>query len=165
MNLLGLDWKARLVCDVVGVYGNEVGEAMATAPRLHLACMKEPWAGLVAVGIKTVESRWGKSKCQPHGRIGPNDVVIWKRSGGFVYGASFVVSAQTIPIESDEHARDLLRAHGREIRVEYDEHRYDGKRWLTLIRLGPFAPIPAAVKCGKNDQAGWNILQERGMFA
>jgi hypothetical protein len=158
-----LPWQARLVCDVVAAYPDG-GPFRDASGRVHLACMKEPWASYIADGSKVVESRWGKVRCAPHGCVSEGDVVIWKRSGGAVYGASVVVSATTIPVRDDAHAADLLRAHGAEIHVDpNDGARVAGKRWLTLIRVGAFVALPSKVACGKNDQAGWNVLQgERG---
>ena len=48
----------------------------------HVAVVREPYLGLIAMGLKTVESRLSVSRCAPFGRVSAGDVVWFKRPGG-----------------------------------------------------------------------------------
>ena len=167
-NPFRLPWEARLVCDITAALldgdGNarvdDAVELLTSADHIHLATMREPWATLIEQGQKRVESRWGKVKCAPHGRVGAGDVVAWKRTGGAVYGVSTVTLSTTDYLGSDADAAKFLAGCHEAVKLPNNPTLVVGKRWLTLVYLGPFIPIKP-ITCGKRDRAGWNILQDR----
>lgn len=160
-NPFAIGWQGRLVCDVTALLLAVPGwtDVLARARRMHLACMLEPWATWIEEGSKPVESRWARTARAPHRRIGPGDVIVWKRSGGRVYGASEVRDAQTFELASDREAERVHRQWAGLVRVD-PERWPQGMRFATMIELGAFAPIGATVRCGKRDRAGWNVLQD-----
>lgn len=161
-NPFAIGWQGRLVCDVTALLADLPGwgPALERASRLHLACMLEPWAAWIEDGSKLVESRWARTNRAPHNRVGAGDVIVWKRSGGAIYGASVVQHAITFPIPDDEQAERVARAWSHIVRVDPESEHWRGKRYATFVRIVGFTPIAATVRCGKRDRAGWNVLQD-----
>lgn len=154
-------WRGQLVVDVLNALGPSRAAALARAPRAHLACMIEPWASLVESGEKLVESRWSKTRRAPHFCIGADDAVIWKRSGGEVYGFSRVTFAETLELADDAEAEAAARAWATRICVSAAQDPRRGMRFATFIGLADFVPVPRGVACGKRDRSGWNVLTVR----
>lgn len=167
MSMFATDWRGKLQCDLVNGYQGrgldaEVCDALARCRRIHLAIMREPWATYIADGSKRVESRWGKVRCAPHDDIDAGDVIAWKRTGGPVYGASCVTSGITSYLRSDDEVAAKVCRLADQIRIANDPTPYLGKRLLTLIRLGPFAPLARPIEVKQPGRAGWLIVHDAG---
>src|SRR6266567_8274426 len=52
----------------------------------HLAVFRQPFLDLILEGKKTIESRFAKVRCAPHGVIETGDIVLLKKTGWSVYG-------------------------------------------------------------------------------
>lgn len=155
-------WTRELL-EALGRQSPELARLFAAAPRVHLAIMREPFASYIVDGSKRVESRWTRGgACPPHFRVGAGDVIVWKRSGGAVFGGSVVHEAQTFRVRSDAHAAELHRTWAQFVRVD-PELPPVGRKIATFIRLAErsFIAIAATVPCGKQDRSGWNILADR----
>lgn len=161
-NPFAIGWKARVICDVVAAFADrgDVSPALLRCRRLHLALMREPWASWVEDGSKLLESRWGKVRCAPHNCIDAGDVIVWKRTGGDVYGMSCVKQANTHEFRGESDVRGYVRNFHAEIRIPDDPRPYLDKQVVTLIFLGPFVATPKPIPCKPPGRAGWIVLQD-----
>lgn len=82
----------------------------------HVAIMKKEW-GLtpkIAVGEKTVESRWYKSRINPWNRIKPGDSLYFKDSGAPVTIKATVTRVDQYEIKNNKHALEILSKYASE---------------------------------------------------
>lgn len=79
----------------------------------HVAIMKKQW-GLVPKilsGVKTVESRWYKTKVAPWNKIKEGDTIYFKDSGSPVTVKAKVTGVQEYVIESNSQALGIMKEH------------------------------------------------------
>lgn len=125
--------------------------------RLHLGVFTEPYLTLMTSGVKTIESRFSKNKTAPYERIGKDDIVFVKRSGGAVIGNMEIDSVSFY---------DLAKKPIYEIKDEYsagicaDVEFWQAKaksRYATLIFIKKYHPLsPFTVT--KRDMRTWIVL-------
>jgi hypothetical protein len=122
---------------------------------LHLAVLVEPFCGWLLDGSKTIESRFSKVRCAPHGCLAEGDVVAVKRSGGPVAGAfqAGTVRAyhltQSLLIELREQYAEQIRATGEEFWEQRADCAYATLVDVSCVRTLPGLPFP------KKDRRGW----------
>jgi len=152
-----ISWERQLLDDL-----RPLGFDPPAGPRIHLALMLEPYMGRVEQGVKTIESRWGKVHCAPHGQVTAGDAVVFKRSGGPIRGWSTASWAKTYALGADSVTAAVLVDRFRaQLGVADDFAAAVGDhRFATLIGLGTFHPLEAGhVVVGKTSRAGWVILR------
>jgi hypothetical protein len=129
------------------------GEAIG----LHLAVFAEPFLSFVLDGRKTVESRFGRTRCAPFDQVRQGDIILLKRVGGPVCGLALAKQAWFYelhhqPIDSiREKYGDTICA---------DDSFWETKRdaqYATLIELAEPISIDA-MHCYKRDRRGWVAL-------
>lgn len=147
-----MSWEADLLRDLTPLIPELSGRVA------HLAMMREPYMSRVADGTKTIESRWGKVRCAPHGgRVRPNDIIIFKPAGKPIRGwteVAEVVSLEDPTPEKIEHTIELL---GPSLGVDAGfAASVAGSRFVTLCWLYAFTAIDARrITIGKTDRRGW----------
>lgn len=151
-----LSWEAALLGALAPLVPMPEGVAV------HLAIMVEPYMGKVARGEKTIESRWGKVRCAPHGRVDIDDVLVFQRSGGPILGWCVVRSTYSAQLGPGDAAQ-LIARNQPALGVDDDfAETVADKQWVTLCWLGAYTPIQAShIKTGKNDARGWVVLRGR----
>lgn len=136
-----------------------VAKALASGDlRVHLAILVEPYLGLVLRGEKTVESRFAKVRCAPHGCVSREDLVLLKRSGGPVVGAFLVGSVW--PFELDRTAWGEIRERFASAICPQEDDFWQSReaaRYATLMEIVRPVSIPP-VDWPKRDRRGWVVV-------
>lgn len=131
-------------------------------PTKHLAIFKQPFLDLILDGKKTIESRFAKVYCAPHGVVQEGDLILLKESGGFVIGEFRAGKIESYKDLTPEEI-NKLRRYSNEICADADpefwEKRSD-KQYATMIwiidpirYIKPY-PFP------KKDRRGWVVIEK-----
>jgi hypothetical protein len=134
---------------------------------LHLAVLVEPYLQLLLDGEKTVESRFARVKCPPHGVIRKGDTVLLKKSGGPVVGAFRVGAVWSYEIDADSWD-DIQLRFSKAICPQGDDFwgERQGARFATLMKVQCVATFEP-VNWPKRDRRGWVVIsppKQTGLF-
>lgn len=113
----------------------------------HVAIMNSKIASIddILSGKKTIESRWSKNKVAPWGKVHPNDVIYFKRSGGNVFAKADVEKVICIENLDQKAVRWIAKEYG--LKEEWGKN----KKYCTLI----FLKNPEKVKPFKINKSGF----------
>ena len=124
---------------------------------MHLAVFAEPLLSFVLDGRKTIESRFGRTRCAPFDQVRQGDIILLKRVGGPISG--LVLAKQAWFYELHHRPIDSIREQfGNAIRA--DDSFWETKRdaqYATLIELAEPISIYGML-CSKRDRRGWVAL-------
>src|SRR3989304_3580104 len=108
----------------------------------HIAIMKKSWGLIPKIldGRKKIESRWGKNKCAPWGKVKVGDRVFFKNSGEPVTVLARVSKVLQFEDLNSEGVREILGKYGGDdgISISNLENTIEWakeKRYCTLIFL------------------------------
>jgi hypothetical protein len=108
----------------------------------HLMIVHPRYAPDLISGRKSVESRLGKDRRTPFGRVSPGDTVYLKSTGGPVFGAATVERVDEFEDLTPEDVQHLRAAY--EDRILGGDTYWEAKadaRFATLVWLGNVRPI------------------------
>jgi hypothetical protein len=127
---------------------------------LHLAVLTEPFHSRLLDGTKTIESRFSRIRCAPHGVLAEGDVVVVKKSGGPVTGAFQAGKVRSYRLSPGQVA-DLRDRYGAQISAD-DEFwaRSADRPYGTLVDVAHVRSVPA-LAFPKKDRRGWVRLTRR----
>jgi hypothetical protein len=129
---------------------------------LHLAVMTGPFLELIRGGVKTVESRFHRSRCSPLHVARPGDVVVFRQSGHPATLAA--VLGETLFLDLSEHSLNKIRRTWAQRIAAEDDAFWDARRdarWVSLLTLDRIFRIPP-IALHKRDRRGWvTYLQHR----
>jgi hypothetical protein len=131
----------------------------------HLAVFVEPFLSYVLDGSKTVESRFSVNRAEPYGRVGAQDAVLIKSSGGPIVAVAEV--KQTSFYQLDREQMEMIREKfGPALRVEEASFWEDRKDccYATIVGLANVYKI-VPVPCDKRDKRGWVRLRYQPCFS
>ena len=146
-------WEAQLLADLAPLIPEMSGR------QVHLAILQEPYMGRVERGEKTIESRWSKVLCAPHGWVVRQDILVFKRTGGPIRGWCEVLRTAQFDLH-EISATEIIAANQPDLGVGDDfAAAVANKRHVTLMTLGAFHPLDAGhVTIRKRDRRGWVVL-------
>jgi hypothetical protein len=127
---------------------------------LHLAIFIEPYLKYILDGKKTVESRFSSRLQPPFNLINKGDIVLLKRSGGYVHGICRVSNVWFYELEPKTW-KDIKNNFANAIcpaTADFWDKRVHAL-YATLIRIRDvyeFDPIC----CNKQDRRGWVIMNK-----
>lgn len=108
----------------------------------HVAIMKKSWGLIPKIldGRKKIESRWGKNKSAPFGKINTGDTVYFKNSGDPVTAKAEVSKVLSFENLNHHMVREILEKYGGvgRIAVNNIDETFEWakeKRYCTLIHL------------------------------
>jgi len=108
----------------------------------HVAIMKKSWGLIPKIinGTKKIESRWGKNKSAPFGKVNAGNTVYFKNSGEPVIAKAEVEKVKTFVDIKPKKVREILEEYGGDdgIAVSNLENIIEWakeKRYCTLIYL------------------------------
>jgi ASC-1-like (ASCH) protein len=130
----------------------------------HIAIMKKEW-GLtkkIIDGIKTVESRWYKSKTTPWNKIKVGDTVYFKDSGGPVLVKAKVTKVEQYEVSSNSQALAIMAKYaladlGTEVLSKSIRDYITGKKYAVFVHFNKVKKItPFSIdKAGFGMQCAW----------
>jgi hypothetical protein len=156
----------RLVDHLTASLGTDPAwkEALSRLARgqaaLHLAVLTEPFQSRLLDGTKTIESRFSRVRCAPHGVIAEGDIVAVKKSGGPITGAFQAGKVRSYQLSPGQVA-DLRDRYGAQIGADDEFWDQSADRpYATLVDVAHVRPVPA-LAFHKKDRRGWVRLTHR----
>lgn len=126
----------------------------------HVAIMKKSWELIPKIldGRKKIESRWGKNKVAPWGKIKVGDTVYFKNSGEKITAKAVVYKVKQFEKLYPDKIREILERYGNDggISVQNIEDTIrwaKEKRYCTLVYL----KNPMTVKPFNINKKGFGI--------
>lgn len=128
----------------------------------HLAIFTPPFIDLILDGKKTIESRFSKVRCAPHGAAKEGDVVLMKEVGGLVLGEFTVARVENFSALDENSLKRLAKKYGKELCSDADENFWERRRYSRYatfmyvsnpIRYDKPFPYP------KRDKRGWVVIE------
>lgn len=129
--------------------------------QVHLAVFTPPFLDLILDGSKTIESRFARVRCAPHGRVNVGDRVLMKASGGPVRGEFLVDRVDFWEALSGVDLQPIAKDYGRAIRADVDPQFWQsrqGCRYVTLMHIRDVKRYDLPRPFPKRDRRGWVIL-------
>lgn len=130
---------------------------------VHLAIFTEPFLTLILDGKKTIESRFTKNRCSPHGKIFSGDVVMLKKAGGPVVGMFIAGEIKHYP-KLDKKTFERIKSDYHINICAYADSEFWSKRensqiatLVTIEHLWKLHPFYVH----KSDRSGWVVLRTR----
>jgi hypothetical protein len=115
----------------------------------HIAIMKSEWKLIPKIidGIKTVESRWYKSKIAPWGRVKVEDIIYFKDSGGLVSARAVVTKVEQYEIKNNLEAMQVMSKYalevlGTKLLSNQIKNYILNKKYAIFVHLGGVKRIP-----------------------
>ena len=131
---------------------------------IHLAILVQPYLDYILEGKKTVETRFSKNKIAPYDKIKAGDIILLKKTGGYVFGICYVENAWFYKLDPTSWS---------EIKENYMESIYahdplfwsqrENATYATLIRVSHPSKIEP-INWIKQDRRGWVILEEKNIL-
>lgn len=126
----------------------------------HLAIFKGSSGDKILEGVKTIESRFSRTKSVPFGVVASGDLIYIKPSGKDIIGEFRAKKVIFFDGISPEDLENIKKEYGKALAVEEDY--WIGKtncKYGTLIFIGDSARfITSPVKIPKKDLRGWVVL-------
>lgn len=124
----------------------------------HVAIMKKSWCLIPKIldGKKKIESRWGRNKCSPWGKVKVGDTVYFKNSGEPVTIVSKVYKIQEFENLNYIKVREILKKYGGDAGISISSLEETikwarKKRYCTLI----YIESPKKIKSFNIDKTGF----------
>ncbi len=127
--------------------------------RDHVAIVHRQYMDPIVRGDKTIECRLSKSRIAPFGRVGLEDTLHFKRSGGPFFARAVVTRVLFVSLEGPGGIEKLRDEHDKHIMgdAEYWDSklhaRYASLLWFTRVQAvseGPNYP--------RGSQSAWHVL-------
>ena len=128
-------------------------------PRVHAAIIDTRLTSGLLEGRKRVETRFGRHRRPPFGRVSRGDEIYFKASGGPIIGRAYVLRIQQYDDLTRGAIRAIRRKHGHLILATSDYWRARRDcRFGVLIWLGAFSPRGCPQEIPRQYGAGWVVL-------
>ena len=129
---------------------------------IHVAIVDRLTAEKLLAGPKRVESRFGKRRCYPHGRVSRGDKIYFKVSGSAIIGHGRVTRVQEFH-DLTPTAIDALRKRYNHAVLAPPAYWQARRlcRFGVLIWLTRFTPQSPAIPVPRQYGAGWVVLPDR----
>lgn len=128
--------------------------------QIHLAILHKHYLSKILAGEKTIESRFTKVKCLPHGRVGINDLIFLKQTAGDIVATAYVDNVIYFENLSSDDVNQILNKYNDKIKLGDDFlQKALSSKYCTLIilkqvtRLKPFA-------FSMKGRSGWYIVEK-----
>lgn len=129
--------------------------------RVHLAVLTEPYLSLLILELKTIESRFSKTRRAPWQCVSSGDLILLKRLSGPVVGLAEVGTVWECEIGGDRPLTGIRAEFGKRICAE--EAFWAGcnqARYATLMQIRRICAVKD-IQCDKRDRRGWVVLRGR----
>jgi len=136
---------------------------METQQRQHLAIFNPPFLDLILEGRKTIEARFSKVRCAPHGAVHEGDMVFMKESGGLVKGSFVVARVEIFEDLNLEKLKELEESYGGPLCSNADPEYWQRRRaskYATLMYVAEPTRFERPFPFLKKDRRGWLVLEQ-----
>jgi ASC-1-like (ASCH) protein len=140
-----------------------INDPSSQGPYCHLAVFRQPFLNLIFEGVKTIESRFSKTKIAPFKQVKPKDKVLMKESGGKVLG-EFTVQKVIFFENFTSEAIDEIKRYDKELGGYIAQINFSKARYATLMFIQDILKYQTGYSFPKRDQRGWiklSALPER----
>jgi len=145
-------------------HGAEDHNSSIRPMRAHLAVLYAEYLSKVLAGEKTVEGRFSKVRCAPHGMVSAGDRVFLKEQSGPVMALADVAQVLTFENLSRCQAELLIAQYGARLCIGEDfVPRVISARYITLMRLARVTLLPP-MWLDKRDRRPWVVLSPQRSF-
>lgn len=128
-------------------------------PRLHAAIIDTRLTSGLLEGRKRVETRFGRHRRPPYGRISRGDEIYFKVSGGSIIGRALALRIQQFDDLTPGAIRTIRAKYGHLILATPDYWRaHRDCRFGVLIWLGAFSARAGPQEIPRQYGAGWVAL-------
>lgn len=129
-------------------------------PHLHLAIVYGDYLEKILTGKKTIEGRFTRVRCAPHGRVATGDIVLLKAPAGPVVAQATVRRALFFSDLSPSTVDYIHRNFGAALCLGEDfSSRLQTAKYATLVFLSKVRSI-APRRIAKRDRRGWVVLDQ-----
>lgn len=129
--------------------------------RVHVAVLSKNYLDKILLGQKTIESRFTKIRCVPHGDVDEGDSILLKYVGGPIAATAFAAKVITIEYLTTERALELVDRYREGLAFDEDfVQRALSARFATLVFLANVRPI-GPLYIGKHDRRPWVVLSDQ----
>ena len=136
---------------------------MEKRQKQHLAIFNPPFLDLILEGRKTIEARFSKVRCAPHGAVHEGDTVLMKESGGLVKGSFVVAKIESFEGLDTEKLKELEERYSDPLCSNADPeywHRRRASRYATLMHVAEPTRFERPFPFPKKDRRGWVVLDK-----
>jgi hypothetical protein len=132
-----------------------VGRSRVQLARIHLGIFVPPYLDLILAGTKTIESRFGRQRCAPHGQVSSGDLLLLKAAAGPIRGMCRVAETWffDLSVTSIGEIRERFGTGICPVDDTFWETRASATL-ATLMRVEHPIPLPA-YSISKRDRRGW----------
>ncbi len=132
--------------------------------RVHLAILYKDYLDKILSGEKTVEGRFSKVKCNPHGRVFAGDKLFLKETSGPVVAIADVARVLSFTNMTTDQAKRIIEKYGGLLCLGQDfVPRIMTARYATLMYLENVKKI-GPIQLSKRDRRPWVILTTQTSF-
>ena len=132
--------------------------------RVHLAILYKDYLDKILSGGKTIEGRFSKVKCNPHGRIFAGDKLFLKETSGPVVAMADVARVLSFTNMTPDQARRIIEGYSRPLCLGQDfVPRVMTARHATFMYLENIKRIEP-IQLSKRDRRPWVILTTQTSF-
>lgn len=134
----------------------------AAAGAVHVAIVLPRYVTAILAGLKTIEARFSRVRCEPFGRVRTGERVYFKECSGPFRATAVVRRVERGEELTPADVRRLRRVYGRQIRA--DAAFWASKssaRYATLLWLDAVEPVLFGPRYRARDRRAWYVLPAR----
>jgi ASC-1-like (ASCH) protein len=132
--------------------------------QVHLAILYKDYLDKILLGEKTIEGRFSKVKCNPHGRVFAGDKLFLKETSGPVVAVANVARVLSFTGMTADQAKGIIERYGGSLCLGQDFiPRVMTARYATLMYLEDVKRIEP-IQLSKRDRRPWVILTPQTSF-
>lgn len=131
---------------------------------IHLSVLSKPLMDGVNNGSKTADSRWHPCWRDPFYAMRDGDVVIFKRSCGYVEGAGIALGVRHIELVNQSQVDQIQTEYQQRLALpspHFKQVLANKRKYLTLFNIDAYVRVPNAVRCNKTCTRGWVLVRRR----
>jgi predicted transcriptional regulator len=124
----------------------------------HLAILINPYLDKIFDLTKPIESRWYLKKTAPYDLIHENDLILFKLSGGAIFGKALVEKVKQYHDLTPIKVRKIMTTFEKELQI--DDEYYELKknsRYAILIWLKDVEKFVKPITIDKTDRQSWVV--------
>jgi len=123
--------------------------------------LREPYLSRILSSRKRIESRFGRDRRLPFGRVHAGDILLLKRSGGPLAGLALVERAISRAITPTDVA-EIQSVYGADLAIDdpgFWQNCFQS-RYVTLAWMSEVFPLPA-IPLPQQNRFGWLVVDSR----